>query len=98
MTNQEIIAVVEASESGKEIQFRDKRTENWLDCKLAPEWNFASREYRVKPEPPKPRDFWLALYGSGVKPDAFCSKVGAEAFCRITQLSEPLIHVREVLE
>lgn len=52
MTTKEMIAVMQASEEGKTIQFRRSfRPEMaWIDHENAA-WNWAEFEYRVKPEP-----------------------------------------------
>jgi len=47
MTNAEILAVVQAAEEGKEIEFC--RAGEWLTVGGEPVWNFAIYEYRIKP-------------------------------------------------
>ena len=56
MTNEEIIAVVKAAEEGKQIQqmSKDSKRLEWHDVDN-PNWNFYVLDYRVKPEPPKPK-------------------------------------------
>lgn len=53
MTNQEIIAVIQAYEDGKVVQY-EAYTGEWYSVKT-PEWNFQKWSYRVKPEPEPPR-------------------------------------------
>lgn len=48
MKTSEMIAVMQAYEEGKEIEFRSKGSNVW-HC-TNPEWNWAESEYRVKPE------------------------------------------------
>lgn len=55
MTDDEIIAVVQAHRDGKQIEFRFCGGGNWHDAP-DPEWNFSHRDYRVAGEP---RFFWL---------------------------------------
>ncbi len=58
----------------------------WVDCGLNDQW--PDYTYRVKPQPPKPREWWLygqeagALHVSRVKPEGGWAHI---------------IHVREVL-
>lgn len=53
MTNQEIIAVIQAYEDGKVVQY-EAYTGEWYSVKT-PEWNFQKWSYRVKPEPEPPK-------------------------------------------
>lgn len=53
MTNQEIIAVIQAYEDGKTVQY-EAYTGEWYSVKT-PEWNFQKWRYRVKPEPEPPK-------------------------------------------
>ena len=82
MTADEMIAVLEAWNDGKTIQFRPSSVAAWVDCNLQPVWNFDLTQYRVKPEP---REFWICgdtnVYKYSTGPH--CCKC---------------IHVREVIE
>ena len=66
MTNDEIIAVVQAHKEGKKIErrLRNSITALWL---LAPDpvWNFNEHDYRVALEPRKPRELVLIYKGNG---------------------------------
>jgi hypothetical protein len=60
MTDKEIIEVVTAHKDGKPIEGRHVTgTTDWSDCTIDPAWNFGDWDYRVKPEPPKPREWWF---------------------------------------
>lgn len=52
MTAEEIIAVVQAHEAGKKIQFREHGEVDWTDTEK-PCWNFDMFDYREKPEEKK---------------------------------------------
>lgn len=61
MTNGEMIAVLQAHHEGILIQVR-KPDGKWEDCRQDPAFFFPAfdrLEYRIKPEPPKPREFYL---------------------------------------
>lgn len=58
MTNDEIIAVVQAHKVGKVIEWTEKGRIFWQEA-TTPCWDFHAKLYRVKPEPPKPREFWI---------------------------------------
>jgi hypothetical protein len=59
MTDDEILEVVAAHKEGKKIQVQSITDRNlWYD-EPAPTWNFANHNYRVAPEPRKPREWWL---------------------------------------
>ncbi len=55
MTDDEIIAVLQARKEGKIIQTRSHfhPLEGWQNCTLV--WDFYQNDYRVAPEPRKPR-------------------------------------------
>lgn len=60
MTHDEQIAIIQAMKEGKKIQCRADgwNDDLWTACfHDAP--NFVDWIYRVKPEPPKPREWWL---------------------------------------
>lgn len=61
MTDDEIIAVVQAHKEGKKIQFRSHSAphlDEWWDNET-PAWNFEICDYRVAP--PKPREWLLHI-------------------------------------
>ena len=95
MTDDEIIAVVQAHKEGKKIQNRyamqpgeANRYNEWIAIDN-PSWNFFNYDYRVAPEPRKPREFWLVEYH-------WTSQ--GEPFFRNEPHKEYAIHVREVID
>lgn len=67
-TFDEMIAVINAYQQGKELQRRQWNTgafEDWKDCGLIA-WDFSKTEYRIKPEPPKLREWWVAIFGGNI--------------------------------
>lgn len=59
MTHDEMIAVIQAHKAGKAIEVRDR---GWPIAHWGasdPNWNFLCYDYRIKPEPPKPREWWI---------------------------------------
>lgn len=105
MNHDEMIAVIAADRDGKEIEGRLIRhaiefgeSAKWhlaalhLAAPGKPCFNFAECEYRIKPEPPKPREWWIHPFGKGHPQPRPSAKV-------LTQKpSNPLwVHVREVL-
>lgn len=62
MTTDEMIEVLQAFKNGKVIQGRRKGVSEWRDATAGPggAWDFLTWDYRVKPEPPKPRE-WIAV-------------------------------------
>ena len=98
MTDDEIIAVVQAHKEGKKIQGRVLRTsqwyqngidDKWVDLSIGVDWNFKDTEYRVAPEPRKPREWSVHVVTDGAMITSF-------------PVHEPLvketIRVREVIE
>ncbi len=51
MTNNEIIAVVQAHKEGKQIQSRHLHDTHWMNNPTEFQWNFGVYDYRVAPEP-----------------------------------------------
>ncbi len=98
MSHNEIIAVVTAAAGGAKIEFRDclDASGPWFETAI-PDWNFHRFDYRVRPEPPKPREWWIAAYRTNRMAHVFRSEHDAQSLCYITELAEPFIHVREVL-
>ena len=62
MTPTEIIVICQAIEDGKDVQFRALASEIWVDyTQTTHALNFGGcNEWRVKPDPPKPRSVWLS--------------------------------------
>lgn len=50
MTTKEMIAVMQAYEDGKAIEFRDRHSGEWGECSI-PLWDWHAFDYRIKPEP-----------------------------------------------
>ena len=59
MTHDDVIAVVHAHRDGKAIQYRNKCGGiEWQDRVVNDlTFNLETYDYRIKPEPPKPREF-----------------------------------------
>ncbi len=98
MTDDEIIAVVQAHKEGKKIEWRfdagriQNATAYWEP--LTESWNwgdFRDREYRVAPEPRKPREWWIELR---------CDGSFIQMFTHSAQLTRggELVHVQEIIE
>jgi hypothetical protein len=97
MSHDEMIAVIQAHKAGKqiEIQYHGCSPETWALCGDDPfTFNFTQLDFRVKPEPPKPRDFWICYTADPTHSGSYIYGV---------KQNEPLhdsrkqIHVREVL-
>lgn len=70
---------------------------NWFNHDTS-EFNFSYYDYRIKPEPPKPREWWLNIYGNDI--DEVAMHATAESAERGREGSEAdcvCVHVREVL-
>lgn len=98
MTNNEMIAVIQAHEDGKAIQCRLDDLQEWRNV-TKPQWNFHEFEYRVKPEPIKPREFWLVNHMRPGEDSAcdLCGPVLNREIAAIRAKGDEVIHVREVL-
>ena len=92
MTHDEIIAVVAAHRDGVAIQCASlNELDVWRDLVGNPVWNFSSTRYREKPEPPKPREWWIERIPGG-ETNLWTSRQSA-----VIGRAQEIIHVREVL-
>jgi len=65
MTNQELIVCIEAEERGEVVQFRDRGKGGCWFTKTIGLWRTDLCEYRVRPRPAKPREWWINVYRNG---------------------------------
>ena len=96
MTDDEIITVVKAHKEGKRVQFKYKPTEDsdyeWFDVDHTQIWFFDKYEYRVAPEPRKPREWVCFVDKNGVLREY-------EHAMTLQELNNPdTVRVREVIE
>ena len=61
MSTDEKIAILQAYEEGKKIQFYDSTSDHWCTTS-EPLWNFHAHDYRVKVEP---REVYIEFCNSG---------------------------------
>lgn len=96
MTDDEIIAVVQAHKEGKSIEYR--APESWpYWCPVLPShrgFDFLRLEYRVKPEPRKPREWDIVVLSDGTTIIAKGPIAKVPFNSNITET----IRVREVIE
>ena len=91
MTHDEMIAVIQAHRDGKAIQFCGYGMAGAWDDVIHPDWDFANYEYRIKPEPQKPREWWIERMPDGEKNLWTCPRSA------VIGRYQEIIHVREVL-
>lgn len=93
----EMIAVLQAHKEGKAVQFKSKTfSQSWIDVRGGDSlgWDFSAYNYRIKPEPPKPREFWITIGGQ-----VWGRREHAEQWFRNeSEAVRRVIHVREVLD
>jgi hypothetical protein len=102
MTDEQIIEVVRAHKEGKLIRAKahGRSGSEWSYNMLHPSWNFADYDYEVKPEPKKPREFWINFYETTRKSSRYAihESMKSANIGKGGDNSIPTIHVREVLE
>lgn len=91
MSDTDIIEVVAAHATGKKIQQRDADHPElgWRECPF-PNWDFYRVDFRVTPEPRKPREWKICLDENG--------NALADSRFILTSYPKEVIRVREVLE
>jgi hypothetical protein len=98
----DMIAVLRAAKEGKQIQHRRAtppfESGIWINSYGGCSWDFSEYDYRVKPEPPKPREWFLVSHANN-EPCSVCGLHSSrnEAATGRNNLMG-VIHVREVLE
>jgi hypothetical protein len=101
MDHNAMIAVIAAHRDGKEIEARYRNrpqlTNQWAKCTVGVSWDFNLFEYRIKPEPPKPREWWLYLCPRYASFHSFNSRTQEQAEELKCGECEEVIRVREVL-
>lgn len=93
MTHDEMIAVLEAHRDGKVIECSPLGSGLWLpfDGGGFPPRTFHAYEYRIKPEPQQPREWWIERMPDGEKNLWTCPRSA------VIGRYQEIIHVREVL-
>ena len=99
MTVPEIIAVLQAYQSGKTIQACSLQTEtpiwNTSDKDRAPSWDFSLYKYRVAPEP---RTFWVVV-DVDTPIHTFFLEEGAKAYVKLrAKHGDPTLKIVECQE
>ena len=51
MTHDEMIAVITHHKNGGKVEYMSRAGNTWASVKDDPIWNFATHDYRIKPEP-----------------------------------------------
>jgi hypothetical protein len=90
----ELLPIIQAFAEGKAIQWRWSPYVHWLPVdRLHDISDVKGLEYRIKPEPPKPREWWINEYASRM--DAYDSREWADLYAGSGRIR--CVHVREVL-
>jgi hypothetical protein len=93
-----MIAVIAAHRDGEEIQRRISPDDFWTT--MNPEsfvrFDFQSQEYRIKPQPPKPREWFIYLW-NGVEATCACQEGDSRLPILRSLKDGQVVHVREVL-
>lgn len=84
--------IKEAYASGKTIQIYFGGSK-WEDLDF-PNFIELPEKYRVKPEPPRPRTWWINFYPGSGSPGVHSSKQDADLYACSTRVE--CVHVREV--
>lgn len=89
------LPIIQAWAEGKTIQYNGLR--GWEDCKVDETLSFVDtlEHYRIKPEPPKPREWWVNVYLNASH--AHATKEKADAIANGSNRIE-CVRVREVIE
>lgn len=88
------LPLVQALADGKTIQVKLGNDSCWIDAKTPTFHEQPPEFYRIKPDPPKPREWWVNIYkaNAAVHPD----KKTADGFMCGGRLE--CVRVREIIE
>jgi hypothetical protein len=93
MSHDEMIAVIAHHQNGGKVEYRGRSEITWWPVMSDPLWNFASHDYRIKPEP---RSLWVVRYQGGNIAGTYTDLVSAES--RSRHVTNATIHeYKEVL-
>jgi hypothetical protein len=91
----EMLPIIQAFAEGRAIQWRASLYDPWITIDCLSDISLTKGvEYRIKPEPPKPREWWINEYASRM--DAYDSREWADHYSTRGRIR--CIHVREVLD
>jgi hypothetical protein len=90
----ELLPIIQAFAEGRAIERRLKNGSQWYVIEY-PNWMHEDAEYRIKPEPPKPREWWINDYGNSLAIPVE-SRESADLCAGPNRIR--CIHVREVLD
>lgn len=98
MTLHEQCTIIGAAIDKLPLQARRKPDFAWSDMVEGfTEFDFAHYDYRVRPEPPKPREWWLVTLPNGKPISVFTTYEAADLFIAGRLSPHAIVHVREVL-
>lgn len=98
MTHEEMIAVIAAHKEGKKIEFCRGLDHDWEPCEN-PGFDFIAYLYRVKPEPPEPREWWvIAFPDNSTSASVMGGQEQARKLAETSSYGGKAIRVREVLK
>jgi hypothetical protein len=91
----ELLPIIQAFAEGRAIQWRASLYDPWITIDCLGDISLAEGfEYRIKPEPTKPREWWINEYASRM--DAYDSREWADLYAGPDRIR--CVHVREVLD
>lgn len=95
----DFLPLVQALAEGKTIQIIAHDNKNWIDSSS---WNFTKepKDYRIKPEPPKPKDIWVNEYNKELLYSQFFGHETQEKalYEAGEKVARKAVHYREVIE
>lgn len=99
MTTKEMIEVLQAHERGDLIEYAAKCSPclGWCVCAGPPLWDFHVHNYRIKPVPPKPREWWVAVTTTEFESNNAYYDISAAQRDFRGCAGVQYVHVREVL-
>jgi hypothetical protein len=91
----EMLPIIQAFADGRAIQWRASLYDPWITIDCLSDISLTNvSEYRIKPEPSKPREWWINEYASRM--EAYDSRGWADIYAGPDRIR--CIHVREVLD
>lgn len=99
MTNEEVAEVVAAEIEGKQIEKRERGTEQkWWKKKYKGYWDFKNWEYRVIGSPARPREVFALERDDGSVCELCDSRTAAQEAMNVNKNARRIVCFRELTE
>lgn len=91
------IEVMKAYRDGVKLEINHGREGDWVALHVEPSWNWHHHDYRIAPEPRKPRECWVIFPLNYPHPRVIGGATKIDAMLSAVEGGDEVVHMREVL-